>query len=81
MGVVIEICVKYPGGRTRNTGADVCSNKLAQLGLELDSALRPEAFRIFFLLRIDIHFYSAVQVLRLESESVNGWCTHMCPSK
>jgi hypothetical protein len=23
MGVVIEICVKYPGGRTRNKGTDV----------------------------------------------------------
>jgi hypothetical protein len=31
MGVVIEICIKYPGGRTRIRGADVAALLLLSL--------------------------------------------------
>jgi hypothetical protein len=31
MGVVIEICIKYPGGPTRNTGADVTCYIISQV--------------------------------------------------
>jgi hypothetical protein len=31
MGVVIEMCVKYPGGRTRNRATDTVCNKRISL--------------------------------------------------
>ena len=36
MGVVIEICIKYPGGRTRIRGTDIRAGlAMSENGLEL----------------------------------------------
>ena len=45
MGVVIEICIKYPGGPTRMTGTDiymyVCAVQVARaLGIALEHFTR-----------------------------------------
>ena len=37
MGVIIETCVKYPGGRTRIRGTDMIAKKITVLVLVLYS--------------------------------------------
>jgi hypothetical protein len=37
MGVVIEICVKYPGGRTRNRGTDMVPVFIRSTGILMNT--------------------------------------------